>query len=115
VLALRGDGRLDGEPRQQRAVCGLTDLFTAGRWLLAGKWCPYGVPGRSARGSAGRKDARQSGLRDHGFSEPLEILGEIVLELDVESDKPVAMIAARLNAICARWALRRASRMASLI
>ncbi len=95
-LRLGGDGRLgnaiDGDATP--AALSVSSPLTVG--LLAGKWCSYAVPGDQP-GDQRAEDAGSLVFETPPLSDPLEILGEAVLDLDLESDRPVAMIAARLN------------------
>lgn len=61
-----------------------------------GEWCPYGLAGELPADQ--RPDDGRSVCFDTGpFPERLEIFGAPVLSLDVSSDRPTAMIAARLE------------------
>lgn len=61
-----------------------------------GEWCPYGMSGELPADQ--RPDDGRSVLFDTmPLAERIEILGAPVVTLDLASDKPVAMIAARLE------------------
>lgn len=87
------------EPGQLAAAPGATAEFsfsspqTTG--ARAGEWCAFGVDGEMPRDQ--RPDDGGSLTFDGEILvEPLEILGAPVLQLDVQVDRPVAMLAARL-------------------
>ena len=63
--------------------------------LYAGAWCPYGL-GPDQPTDQREDDGKSLCFDSSVLTERLEILGAPVVELEVASDKPVAMIAARL-------------------
>ena len=64
--------------------------------LFAGKWCSY-----SATPDLPHDQREEDGgalvFESTPLAEPLEVLGQPVVELDVASDRPVAMVAVRLS------------------
>ena len=64
--------------------------------LFAGKWCSYGAPPDLPHDQ--REDDGGALIFDTDFlEEDLQILGAPVVELDLESNRPIAMVAARLS------------------
>ncbi|MGF1605219.1 MAG: CocE/NonD family hydrolase [Rhodothalassiaceae bacterium] len=64
--------------------------------LFAGKWCSY-AKGPDLAGDQRRDDGGSLVFQTEPLEEPLEILGAPVVELDLASDQPVAMVAVRLS------------------
>ena len=64
--------------------------------LMAGKWCSY-ANGPDLAGDQRDDDAGSLVFDTAPLAEPLEILGAVVVELELAVDRPLAMIAARLN------------------
>jgi len=64
--------------------------------LEAGDWCSYGREG-DLPGDQRRGDAASLVFDSEPLAEPLEILGAPVVELELRSDRPLAMVAVRLN------------------
>lgn len=64
--------------------------------LFAGKWCSYAA-GPDLAHDQREEDGGALVFTSDPLEEPLEILGAPVVELELSSDKPVAMIAARLS------------------
>ena len=95
-LRLGGDGSLasDADGGVPPAALAISSPLTIG--FLGGKWCSYAVPGDQP-GDQRTEDAGSLVFETAPLQDALDILGETVLELDLESDRPVAMIAARLN------------------
>jgi putative CocE/NonD family hydrolase len=92
-LTLRlGPGRLAAEP-QPAARLLLRSPQTTG--LGGGDWCPYGLGGELPVDQ--RPDDGRSLVFDGAvLAEPLEILGAPVLTLELASDRPNALLCARL-------------------
>jgi len=66
--------------------------------LFAGKWCSYaGAP--DLPGDQRHEDGGALVFDSAPLEEPLEILGSPAVELELESNKPVAMVAVRLSDI----------------
>jgi predicted acyl esterase len=64
--------------------------------LTAGEWCPFGAPGEAPRDQ--RSDDAYSLLFDSApLEQRMEILGAPLAALEVTSDRPLALIALRLN------------------
>ncbi len=95
-LRLGADGRLGSEADggAPPAALPMSSPLTVG--LLGGKWCSYAVPGDQP-GDQRTEDAGSLVFETAPLADPLDILGETVLDLEIESDMPVAMIAVRLN------------------
>ena len=64
--------------------------------LFAGKWCSY-AEGPDLAHDQREEDGGALVFQTKPLQEPLEILGSPCVELDLASDRPVAMIAARLS------------------
>jgi len=64
--------------------------------LFAGKWCSY-ASGPDLAGDQRLEDGGALVFDSNPLEEPLEILGPPIHELEVASDRPVAMLAARLS------------------
>lgn len=64
--------------------------------LFAGKWCSY-ASGPDLAHDQREEDGGALVFESASLETPLEILGAPVVELEVEADKPVAMVAARLS------------------
>ncbi|MDN5870567.1 MAG: CocE/NonD family hydrolase [Nitrococcus sp.] len=114
-------GRWVGEPRwpsphigERRLVLGNRTLVDAGNdtgrddapaqcirspletGLMAGKWYSY-ADGPDLPGDQRDDDAGSLVFETAPLEAPLEILGQVVLELELAADRATAMIAARLN------------------
>ncbi|MCF8107239.1 MAG: CocE/NonD family hydrolase, partial [Desulfohalobiaceae bacterium] len=63
--------------------------------LYAGKWCSYAAPPDLPHDQR-EEDGGALIFESHPLIEPLEILGAPVVEIDLASNQPVAMIAVRL-------------------
>lgn len=66
--------------------------------LFAGKWCSYSA-GPDLAHDQRQEDGGSLVFDSDPLDAPMEILGAPVVELDLASDKPVAMVAARLSDI----------------
>lgn len=64
--------------------------------LFAGKWCSY-ASGPDLAHDQRREDGGALVFQSNPLPEDLEVLGAATAELEVEVDKPVAMLAARLS------------------
>ncbi|HKJ08166.1 MAG TPA: CocE/NonD family hydrolase [Gammaproteobacteria bacterium] len=64
--------------------------------LMAGKWCSY-ADGPDLPGDQREDDAGSLVFDTGPLDTPLEILGAPVVELTLSADRPVAMVAVRLN------------------
>jgi len=64
--------------------------------LFAGKWCSYAA-GPDLAHDQRQEDGGALVFESDPLDDPLEILGATVVELDVASDKPLAMVAVRLS------------------
>jgi hypothetical protein len=89
---LSADGRLAATSPTQGSVIIASPLTTG---LGYRRWCPYGDGPEMAADQRG-DDAGSAVFESDPLPEPLEILGAAEATLDLASDRPVAMIAARL-------------------
>ena len=64
--------------------------------LFAGKWCSYAA-GPDLAHDQREEDGGALVFESAPLSEPLEIFGATLVELEIEADRPVAMVAARLS------------------
>ena len=64
--------------------------------LFAGKWCSFAA-GPDLAHDQREEDGGALVFETDPLEEPLEILGAPVIELELESDRPLAMVAARLS------------------
>lgn len=64
--------------------------------LGSGRWCPYGV-GADFPSDQREDDGKSLVFDTAPLAAPVEILGAPVVELEVAADKPVALVAVRLN------------------
>jgi hypothetical protein len=64
--------------------------------LFAGKWCSY-ASGPDLAHDQREEDGGALVFQSEPLDAPIEILGMAVAELEVEADRPVAMVAARLS------------------
>ncbi len=85
-------GRLEARPEPEAALTFSSPQDTG---LYAGAWCPYGL-GPDLPSDQREEDGKSLCFDSAVLTERLEILGAPVLELEIASDKPVAMIAVRL-------------------
>ncbi len=85
-------GRLDERPEPETALTFSSPQDTG---LYAGAWCPYGL-GPDLASDQREEDGKSLCFDSSVLTEQLEILGAPVLELELASDRPVAMVAARL-------------------
>jgi putative CocE/NonD family hydrolase len=93
TIGLGGDGVLGSEAE---GICAIDPHSTPG--LDGGFWCPFGNPGDWA------PDQRDDERRSLCFTSPpldhrIELLGHPRLRLRIESDRPRAQLAVRLNAV----------------
>ncbi len=84
------------EPGQPIEPQGLRIQSPLSVGLFAGKWCSYAAPPDLPHDQR-EEDGGALVLETEPLEEQLEILGPPVIELDLESDQPVAMLAARLS------------------
>jgi putative CocE/NonD family hydrolase len=89
---LSAEGRLTTARAGSGAVSIASPLTTG---LGYRRWCPYGLGPEMASDQRG-DDAGSAVFDSDPLSEPIEILGAAEVTLDAASDRPVAMIAARL-------------------
>jgi predicted acyl esterase len=94
---LLGPGRLveEGGEREEASLT-IQSPLTVG--LFAGKWCSYAA-GPDLAHDQRQEDGGALIFESKPLTKRMEILGAPILELDLASDKPVAMIAARLSDI----------------
>jgi predicted acyl esterase len=98
VLRLCGDGRLDPDPKHSEHAAALSICSLLGTGVCGAKWLSYGLPGDQPTDQR-PDDGASLTFETDPLPEAFELLGEIVLEVEVESNKPVAMLAARLNSV----------------
>jgi putative CocE/NonD family hydrolase len=95
-MRLCGDRRLaptsDGPPA---TFCVNSPLSTG---IHGAKWLSYGAPGDQAVDQR-PDDSTSLTFETDPLPEAVEVLGEIVLEIGIASDQPVAMLAARVNSV----------------
>jgi putative CocE/NonD family hydrolase len=84
----------DGPAAPGEATASIRSPLTVG--LFAGKWCSYAA-GPDLAHDQRQEDGGALVFQSAALDEPLEILGAPELELEVSSDRPVAMVAARLG------------------
>jgi predicted acyl esterase len=67
--------------------------------IAGGEWCPYGLGGLGPELPTDQRadDAFSLVFDGTPLSAPLEFLGATIIELELESDQPVAQLIARLN------------------
>ena len=85
-------GRLGEKPEVESAITVTSPQDTG---LYAGAWCPYGL-GPDQPSDQREEDGKSLCFDGPTLKETLEILGAPAVELEVSSDRPVAMVAARL-------------------
>lgn len=90
-----GAGTLATE-RSERSVAARRIGSPLSTGLQAGKWCSY-AEGPDLPGDQRADDAGSLVFDTPPLDTPVEILGAVVVELTLVVDRPVAMIAARLN------------------
>lgn len=97
VRPLGNGGRLlpAGEDAPETMVT-LASPLAAG--MHAGKWCSYAQPGDQPSDQR-FDDACSLTFDTDVLAQDMEILGQPVLEVDLESDSPVAMLAVRINEV----------------
>jgi len=83
-------------PRQQE----LTEQSPLTTGLFSGKWCSYSA-GPDLAHDQRQEDGGAEVFESDALEESVEILGAPVAELEVATDRPVAMIAARLSDVAA--------------
>jgi putative CocE/NonD family hydrolase len=89
-LVAEGEAPVDGND----APVSVQSPLTVG--LFAGKWCSYGS-GPDLAHDQRQEDGGALVFESAPLTAPLEIFGAAVVELEVEADRPVAMVAARLS------------------
>ena len=92
----RGMNLEDTEPGQEEEALNVQSPVTLG--LYAGKWCSY-ANGPDLAGDQRLEDGGSLIFQTERIEEPLEIMGSPEVELDIASDKPVALVAVRLSDI----------------
>lgn len=98
-------GRLQRDPAQ-RVGLSFSSPQTTG--AAAGEWCAFGADGEMPLDQR-IDDGRSLTFETEPLAEGLEILGAPIVELELSSDVPIAMIAVRLNDIDAEGASARVS------
>ncbi len=86
-------GRLDAEPSPTVRLTVSSPQVTG---MTSGDWCAFGSDGEMPIDQR-QDDGRSLVFDSEPLAEPLEILGAPQVELQLESDRNVAMVAVRLN------------------
>jgi uncharacterized protein len=86
----------DGSPSSRVTEEIVSVLSPLNLGLFAGKWCSY-ASGPDLAHDQRQEDGGAIVFDSAPLTETLEILGAPVLEIDVSSDRPVALLAARLS------------------
>jgi hypothetical protein len=92
----RGMNLDDTETGQEEEALNVQSPVTLG--LYAGKWCSY-ANGPDLAGDQRLEDGGSLVFQTELLEEPIEIMGSPEVELDIASDKPVALVAVRLSDI----------------
>ncbi len=85
---------LDERDRDDATPLSIQSPLSCG--LFAGKWCSYGAPPDLPHDQR-EDDGGALVFETEPLDDEVEILGAPVVELDLESDRPVAMVAVRLS------------------
>ena len=93
-----------GDDRRTGAALRIQSPLTVG--FHGGKWCSYARPGDQPVDQRS-DDSGSLVFETAPLDEPLEILGQAVAELTLVSDRPVAMVAVRLNDVARDGAVTR--------
>jgi len=105
TCGLGADGSLLlGEAAADADVHTICSPLTTGRH--AGKWCSYAVPGDLPVDQRS-DDARSLVFETPPLTEPLDMLGAAVAELEIEVDRPTAQVAVRINDVAPDGAVTR--------
>ncbi|CAN5852854.1 CocE/NonD family hydrolase [soil metagenome] len=94
VFHLDATGGLSSEGRDDLGPLTISSPLTVGRY--GGKWCSY-VGDPDLPGDQSHDDGGSLVFETPPLTEPLEILGAPIVELEVTADQPVAMVACRLS------------------
>jgi uncharacterized protein len=86
-------GRLSPEPKAGTRMVVSSPQSTG---MAGGEWCAFGSDGEMPSGQR-LDDGRSLSLDGEPLSDPIEILGAPVVELDLTVDTPTALVAVRLN------------------
>ncbi len=84
----------DSSASQPGSALEISSRLTVG--LVGGRWCSFGVEGELP-GDQREDDANSLVFDSRALEEKLEILGAPVARLEITADRPVALIAVRLN------------------
>ena len=98
ALYLLRDGRLSFDPNQEQPSPPVRISSPLPTGLHGAKWLSYGAPGDQPTDQR-IDDANSLTFETDPLPEAIELFGEVVFETEFESDKPVAILAARLNAV----------------
>ncbi|MEQ6917152.1 CocE/NonD family hydrolase [Halomonas aquatica] len=85
---------LDGRPVEEETELTVQSPLTCG--LFAGKWCSYSS-GPDLAHDQRQEDGGALTFDSPALTAPLEVMGAVVVELELSSDSPVAMVCARLS------------------
>lgn len=86
----------EGEGSEEEATLSIRSPLSVG--LYAGKWCSYNAPPDLPHDQRD-EDGGSLIFQTARLEEPLEICGQPLVELELEADQPVAMVALRLTDI----------------
>lgn len=93
-FALGGGNRLSDQGDVEAKAVTVQSPLSVG--LFAGKWCSYAA-GPDMPHDQREEEGGSLVFETDPLEEPLELLGAPELELELEADRPVAMVAARLS------------------
>ncbi|RFF26863.1 MULTISPECIES: CocE/NonD family hydrolase [unclassified Wenzhouxiangella] len=93
-LALSSEGLVPARDEPEPYATTVRSPLTVG--LFAGKWCSYAA-GPDLAHDQREEDGGALVFQSEPLEETFEIMGEPYLDLEISSDRPVAMIAARLS------------------
>ena len=88
-------GRLETTPSQSVALSFSSPQSTG---MAGGEWCAFGADGEMPIGQR-LDDGRSLTFDSQPLSQPLEILGAPLVDLELATDAPVAIVAVRLNEV----------------
>ncbi|MEM7678669.1 MAG: CocE/NonD family hydrolase, partial [Myxococcota bacterium] len=88
--------RLDDSPPEDREVLPLASPQITG--MVSGEWCAFGAEGEMPLDQR-PDDGRSLVFDGPPLAQNIEILGAPVVELEIESDTEIAMLAVRLNEV----------------
>lgn len=93
-FGLRPGRMVEGGAEDESAVLSIQSPLSVG--LFAGKWCSYAAA-PDLPSDQRQEDGGALVFDSDYLEQPLELLGNIMVELDMSADQPVAMVAVRLS------------------